>query len=71
MTRAELIKGVAVFAIVIAVAWLSMPYADRYVESVAPVKAAVPTACVQADGSHRNWPWPNPPTLWPPCEPEK
>ena len=80
MARPEFFKGFAVFAIVIAAAWLSMPYADRYVASVTPVKAAVPdqagppegaTTCVERDGSYRNWPWPNVPTLSPPCPPEK
>ena len=86
MTQPELIKGLAIFAIIMAAAWLSMPYADRYVTSVAPVKVAIPNdpsktpaepaeappaTCVQADGSYRNWPWPNVPTLSPKCEPEK
>ena len=42
MTQPELIKGLAIFAIIMAAAWLSMPYADRYVTSVAPVKVAIP-----------------------------
>lgn len=25
-------------------------------------------ACLGADGTPRNWPWPNAPTLWPKCE---
>jgi hypothetical protein len=78
MTQPELLKGLAVFAIVIAAAWLSMPYADRYVASVSPDKVAIPdqppegaATCVESDGSYRNWPWPNAPTLSPPCPPEK
>jgi hypothetical protein len=81
MTRPEFLKGITIFAIVIGAAWLSMPYADRYVEAVAPVKAAIPetpqtadappATCVQSDGSYKNWPWPNVPTLSPPCAPEK
>jgi hypothetical protein len=75
MTQPEFLKGFAVFAIVIAAAWLSMPYADRYVASVSPVKAE-PAAdagavCVESDGSYRNWPWANAPTLSPKCDPEK
>ena len=42
MTQPELIKGLAILAIIMAAAWLSMPYADRYVVSVAPVKVGVP-----------------------------
>ena len=85
MTRSEFLKGIAVFAVIIAAAWLSMPYADRYVEKVSPLKAALPdsqaktpdtaeappAACVQPDGSYKNWPWPNVPMLSPKCPPEK
>jgi hypothetical protein len=81
MTQSEFLKGFAVFAIVIGAALLSMPYADRYVAAVSLVKAGIPetpqtadappAACVQADGSYKNWPWPNVPTLSPPCGPEK
>jgi hypothetical protein len=81
MTRPEFLKGFAIFAIIIGAAWLSMPYVDRYVLAVSPVKAAIPetpqtadappVTCVQSDGSYKNWPWPNVPTLSPPCVPEK
>jgi hypothetical protein len=80
MTRPEFLKGFAVFAVIIGAALLSMPYVDRYVEAVAPGKAVIPdvqpneappATCVQADGSYKNWPWPNVPTLSPPCAPEK
>jgi hypothetical protein len=74
MTRPEFLKGFAVFAIVIAAAWLSMPYADRYVASGAPDQTKPQEAgavCVEADGSYRNWPHPNAPTLSPKCDPEK
>jgi hypothetical protein len=85
MTQPDFLKGVAVFAIVTGAAWLSMPYADRYVAAVSPVKAGIPdvkpgtpdtavvppATCVQSDGSYKNWPWPNVPTLSPPCAPEK
>jgi hypothetical protein len=81
MTQSEFLKGFAVFAIVIGAAWLSMPYADRYVATVSPVKAALPDTpqtaeapsevCVQSDGSYKNWPWPNVPALSPKCAPEK
>jgi hypothetical protein len=81
MTRPEFLKGFAVFAITTGAALLSMPYVDRYVEAVAPVKTAIPetpqtadappVTCVQSDGSYKNWPWPNVPTLSPPCAPEK
>ncbi len=79
MTQPEFLKGFAVFAIVIGAAWLSMPYVDRYVEAVAPVKAAGNSANGRrAAGGLRaeRWivqelPWPNVPTLSPPCAPEK
>jgi len=85
MTQPEFLKGFAVFAIIIGAALLSMPYVDRYVAAVSPVKAAIPdikpstpdtaaappAACVQSDGSWKNWPWPNVPTLSPRCPPEK
>ena len=81
MTQPELLKGSAIFATIIGAAWLSMPLANRYVDAVSPVKTAVPetsqtadappVTCVQSDGSYKNWPWPNVPTLSPPCPPEK
>jgi hypothetical protein len=75
MTRPEFLKGFAVFAITVAAAWLSMPYADRYVASVSPIEAKPPAeagaVCVERDGSYRNWPWANAPTLSPKCPPEK
>jgi hypothetical protein len=30
-----------------------------------------PSPCVQGDGSWKNWPWPNLPTLSPRCAPDK
>lgn len=74
MTQPEWLKGIAVFAVVTAAALLSMPYADRYVASVAPVKtepAEPGVVCVEPDGSYRNWPFPNTPMLSPKCDPEK
>jgi hypothetical protein len=85
MTRPEFLKGFAILATITGAAWLSMPYVDRYVEAVAPVKAAIPDSqpktteaaetppvtCVQSDGSYKNWPWPNVPMLSPKCAPEK
>jgi hypothetical protein len=85
MTRPEFLKGFAIFAITTAAALLSTPYVDRYVEGVAPAKTEIPDSqpntpatakappatCVQADGSYKNWPWPNAPMLSPRCAPEK
>ena len=34
----------------------------------APTNSPGPSACVEADGSWKNWPWPNVPTLSPKCK---
>jgi hypothetical protein len=35
--------------------------------SPAPTNNSPPSACVDSDGSWKNWPWPNVPTLSPKC----
>jgi len=35
--------------------------------SPAPTNGPAPSACVGADGSWKNWPWPNVPALSPKC----
>lgn len=81
MTRSEFLKGSAVLAVTLAAGVLSAPCVDRYVASVAPRAVAAgsepgprktevqqpPAACVQADGSWKNWEWPNVPMLSPRC----
>ena len=39
--------------------------------SPTPVPSPGPAACVDADGSWKNWPYPNVPALGPKCPPEQ
>jgi hypothetical protein len=79
VTRPALARGSATFIAVIAAGLLSVHYVDRYFATVAiddnlvsPDRPEVPApsaqgACVDADGSWKNWPWPNVPMLSPKC----
>jgi hypothetical protein len=44
---------------------------DAYYQATSSDRAKAPApsaaACVGSDGSWKNWPWPNVPTLSPPC----
>jgi hypothetical protein len=79
MTRAEFAKGSATFLVVIVAGWLSETYLDRYLPAAETDKkatsgngaeASAPStspACVEKDGSWKNWPWSNVPILSPKC----
>jgi hypothetical protein len=78
MTRTEFAKGSATFLAVIVAGFLSTTYANERIAAVkknaAPTdraEASLPgtssTACVRKDGSWKNWPWSNVPTLSPKC----
>jgi hypothetical protein len=80
MRLSDLAKGSTVLLGVIVAGFLSTTYVDQ--RFAMPVKTAsapapasdheqtnspAPSACVDADGSWKNWPWPNVPTLSPKC----
>ncbi|WP_439394801.1 hypothetical protein ACRQ5Q_37100 [Bradyrhizobium sp. PMVTL-01] len=66
----ELAKGSSVMLGVIVAGFLSTTYVDQhFATSSAPAQTngAGTSACVGADGSWKNWPWPNVPALSPKC----
>jgi hypothetical protein len=78
MTRAELAKGSATFLVVIVAGFLSEIYLDRHLVTE-PNKTSAssestepsPAACVEKDGSWKNWPWSNVPILSPKCREQR
>lgn len=79
MRLSDLAKGSSVFLGVIVAGYLSTTYVDRRLaaelgDALAPTNNPTPTstpapsACVGADGSWKNWPWPNVPALSPKCK---
>lgn len=77
MTWAEFIKGSATFSLVIVAGFLSEIYLDRHFANEtdkAASNASVETsasACVEKDGSWKNWPWSNVPILSPKCREDR
>ncbi|SEN92038.1 hypothetical protein [Bradyrhizobium sp. OK095] len=80
MRLSELTKGSTVLLGVIVAGYVSTSYVDQRfaapvktasapapTNSPAPTNNSAPTACVDSDGSWKNWPWPNVPTLSPKC----
>ncbi|MBR0710667.1 hypothetical protein [Bradyrhizobium liaoningense] len=70
MKLSELAKGSSVMLGVIVAGYVSTSYVDqRFATSSAPAQTngPGPSACVDADGSWKNWPWPNVPALSPKC----
>jgi hypothetical protein len=76
MTRSELAIGSITFVAVIAAGLISEVLLDRHFAAVeaehrtANIDAGAneqPGACVDEDGSWKNWPWPNVPALSPKC----
>jgi hypothetical protein len=72
MTRFELVAGSAVFVTVITSGLASVRYVDRHVGRVVARQApsGPQGACVDADGSWKNWSWANVPTGSPRCKPD-
>jgi len=81
MTRAEWAMGSVTFIAVIAAGSLSVHTVDRYFaraeaaknialndKADSPEPPAVRGACVDKNGSWKNWPWANVPMLSPKCE---
>lgn len=73
MRLRDLAKGSSVFLGVIVAGYLSTTYVDQRfaAREIASAPAATngpaSSACVGADGSWKNWPWPNVPALSPKC----
>lgn len=78
MTWAEFAKGTATFLVVIVAGIMSEIYLDRYFTANETDKAASSdsaeassAACVDKDGSWKNWSWSNVPILSPKCREER
>ena len=69
MTRTELAMGSIIFIAVIAAGIVSVNLVDRHFANV-EARSGPQDACVDADGSWKNWLWPNVPTLSPKCRPD-
>ncbi|HEX9213195.1 MAG TPA: hypothetical protein VF901_22020 [Bradyrhizobium sp.] len=80
MRLSDLAKGSSVLLGVIVAGYVSTTYVDQRfaaqlktasapapTSSPAPTNSPAPSACVAEDGSWKNWPWPNVPTLSPKC----
>lgn len=68
MRLSDLAKGSSIFLGVVVAGYVSTTYVDQ--RFAVPPKTATPpapSACVGEDGSWKNWPWPNVPTLSPKC----
>jgi hypothetical protein len=85
MMRSGFTTGSIISVAVIAAGILSARYVDRHFataagrervsnsqqETPSPQPSTSSGACVDADGSWKNWPWPNVPMLSPKCRPDK
>ena len=76
MTRAEFAKGSSTFLVVIVAGFLSEIYLDRYFAKETDKTAssgveASSAACVDHDGSWKNWSWSNVPILSPKCREDR
>jgi hypothetical protein len=70
MTRSELALGSVTFIAVTIAGILSTAIVDRHFAMAgAPAPSASSVACVDENGSWKNWPWPNVPMLSPKCKP--
>jgi hypothetical protein len=74
MRLSELAKGSSVLLGVIVAGYFSTSYVDQRfatpaqtTSSPAPTGSPAPSPCIGEDGSWKNWPWPNVPTLSPKC----
>ncbi len=69
MTRTELATGSLIFAAVIVAGIVSVNLVDRHF-ATAETRPESKNACVDAEGSWKNWLWPNVPMLSPKCKPD-
>jgi len=73
MRLSDLAKGSSVFLGVFVAGYLSTTYVDQRLAtpvktgSTEPANGPAASACVDVDGSWKNWPWPNVPALSPKC----
>lgn len=80
MKLSELAKGSSVLLGVVVAGYVSTSYVDQRfatphqtanppapTSSSAPTSSPAPSPCIGEDGSWKNWPWPNVPTLSPKC----
>ena len=73
MKLRDLAKGSSVFLAVIVAGVLSTTYVDQRFalrevkHAAAPSNGPATSACVEEDGSWKNWTWPNVPALSPKC----
>ncbi|MCK1383865.1 hypothetical protein [Bradyrhizobium sp. 21] len=75
MKRSDLAKGSSVLLGVIVAGYVSTTYVDqRFTTPIktsslpAPKNTPGSAACVEEDGSWKNWRWPNVPALSPKCK---
>jgi len=87
VTRSQWVIGIATIVLTIIAGIMSFDYVNRrFPQKSAPTEPAAaqddkeradpapvkpPGACVERDGSWRNWSWPNVPMLSPKCESAK
>jgi hypothetical protein len=85
MTRSGFVTGSIISVAVIAAGLVSTRYVNRHFataagrervsnsqqEATSPQPSTSSGACIDADGSWKNWPWPNVPMLSPKCRPDK
>ncbi|UPK04986.1 hypothetical protein [Bradyrhizobium sp. 170] len=78
MTLAEFAKGTTTFVLVIVAGLLSEAYLDRHLAASETDKkvassdgAEASAACVEKDGTWKNWPWSNVPALSPKCREDR
>jgi hypothetical protein len=85
MTRSGFATGSIISIAVIAAGLVSTRYVDRHFaapagkerasssqqEAPSPQPSTSSGACVDADGSWKNWPWANVPMLSPKCRPDQ
>jgi hypothetical protein len=77
MTLAEFAKGTTTFVVVIVAGLLSEVYLDWHLaaskaeKKVASAPSTSSAACVEKDGSWKNWPWSNVPILSPKCREDR
>jgi len=71
MALRDLAKGSSVFLGIIVAGYLSTTYVDQRFASREAANASTngpaSSACVEENGSWKNWPWPNVPALSPKC----
>ncbi|MCK1739009.1 hypothetical protein IVA79_34835 [Bradyrhizobium sp. 138] len=68
MKLRDLAKGSSVFLGVVVAGYLSTIYVDQRFATQPDTSSPASSACIGADGSWKNWSWPNVPALSPKCK---